>query len=65
MQPVSLYSFRKKVSLYKKNFNKYLRRVEKLKPQGLDDLEARGGIIAVDGDDEHGGVGDDAGSTER
>jgi len=38
MQPVSLYSFRKKVSLYKKFFDKYLRRVEKLKPEGLDDL---------------------------
>jgi Fe-S-cluster containining protein len=38
MQPVSLYSFRKKVSLYKKVFNKYLHRVAKLKPEGLDDL---------------------------
>ena len=38
MQPVNLFSFRKKVSLYRKFFNKYLRRVEKLKPQGLDDL---------------------------
>jgi len=38
MQPVNLFSFRKKVSLYKKIFIKYLRKVEKLKPQGLDDL---------------------------
>lgn len=38
MQPVSLFSFRKKVSLYKKAFIKYLGRVQKLKPQGLDDL---------------------------
>lgn len=38
MLPVNLYSFRKKVSLYKKYFNKYLRRVEKLQPAGLDDL---------------------------
>ena len=41
MQPVSLYSFRKKVSLYKKFFNKYLHKVEKLKPEGLDDLAER------------------------
>ena len=38
MQPVNLYSFRKKVSLYKKFFHKYLRRVERLKPEGLDIL---------------------------
>ena len=38
MLPVNLYSFRKKVSLYKKFFHKYLRRVEKLNPAGLDDL---------------------------
>lgn len=38
MQPVNLYSFRKKVSLYKKYFLRYLRRVQKLKPQGLDKL---------------------------
>jgi len=38
MQPVNLYSFRKKVSIYKKYFQKYLRRVEKLKPEGLDIL---------------------------
>lgn len=38
MLPVSLYSFRKKVSLYKKYFQKYLRMVERLKPAGLDDL---------------------------
>ena len=38
MLQVNLFSFRKKVSLYKKYFNKYLRRVEKLKPAGLDDL---------------------------
>src|SRR6516225_2726166 len=38
MQPVNLYSFRKKVSFYKKAFVKYLSRVQKLKPQGLDDL---------------------------
>jgi len=38
MQPVNLYSFRKKVSLYKKYFQKYLRRVEKLKPEDLDTL---------------------------
>lgn len=38
MQPVNLYSFRKKVSLYRKYFNKYLRRVAKLKPEGLDTL---------------------------
>jgi len=38
MLPVNLYSFRKKVSLYKKFFHKYLRRVEKLNPADLDDL---------------------------
>ena len=38
MQPVNLRSFRKKVSLYKKNFNTYLKRVAKLKPEGLDAL---------------------------
>lgn len=38
MQPINLYSFRKKVSIYKKYFIKYLRRVEKMKPEGLDDL---------------------------
>ena len=38
MLPVNLYSFRKKVSLYKKYFTSYLRRVEKLKPEGLDVL---------------------------
>ncbi|MEO8711495.1 MAG: YkgJ family cysteine cluster protein [Parafilimonas sp.] len=36
MQPVNLYSFRKKVSIYKKFFHKYLRRVAKLNPEGLD-----------------------------
>jgi uncharacterized protein len=36
MQPVNLYSFRKKVSLYKKYFTAWLRRVEKLKPKDLD-----------------------------
>lgn len=38
MLPVSLYSFRKKVSIYKKFFRRYLSKVEKLKPQGLDKL---------------------------
>ncbi len=38
MQPVSLFSFRKKVSLYKKAFKKYLGRIEKLKPKELDDV---------------------------
>jgi len=38
MQAVNLYSFRKRVSLYKKTLIKYLKRVEKLKPAGLDDL---------------------------
>jgi Fe-S-cluster containining protein len=38
MLPVNLFSFRKKVSLYKKHFIKYLRHIEKLKPAGLDDL---------------------------
>lgn len=38
MQPVNLFSFRKKVSFYRKIFLRYLRRVEKLKPQGLDKL---------------------------
>lgn len=38
MQPVNLYSFRKKVSLYKKVFYKYLGRIAKLKPPHLDDL---------------------------
>src|SRR3954464_4931136 len=38
MQPVSLYSFRKKVSIYKKLFRRYLSKVEKLKPAGLDKL---------------------------
>jgi Fe-S-cluster containining protein len=38
MQPVNLYSFRKKVSIYKKFFHKYLKRVEKLNPEGLDML---------------------------
>ena len=38
MQPVNLYSFRKKVSLYKKFFHNYLKRVEKLNPEGLDML---------------------------
>lgn len=41
MQPVNFYSFRKKVSLYKKYFLRYLRRVEKLKPYGLDDLSVK------------------------
>src|SRR5258706_16062946 len=41
MQPVNLYSFRKKVSLYKKLFSKYLRRIEKLPPRGLDKLTAQ------------------------
>ena len=38
MQPVNLRSFRKKVSLYNKIFRRYLGRVEKLKPAGLDKL---------------------------
>lgn len=38
MLPVNLYSFRKKVSLYKRYFKKYLRCVSKLKPTGLDKL---------------------------
>jgi Fe-S-cluster containining protein len=38
MQPVNLYSFRKKVSIYKNLFNKYLRKVEKAKPRNLDIL---------------------------
>jgi Fe-S-cluster containining protein len=38
MQPISLYSFRKKVSIYKKFFRRYLSKVEKLKPVGLDKL---------------------------
>jgi Fe-S-cluster containining protein len=38
MQPVNLWSFRKKVSLYKKIFSKYLRKVEKLPPRGLDKI---------------------------
>ena len=41
MQPVNFYSFRKKVSLYKKYFLRYLRRVEKLNPYGLDDLAVK------------------------
>ncbi|MFT4155937.1 YkgJ family cysteine cluster protein [Parafilimonas sp.] len=38
MQPVNFHSFRKKVGLYKKQFKRYLRQVQKIKPQGLDDL---------------------------
>src|SRR5436190_21561791 len=38
MQLVNLRSFRRKVSLYKKTFNTYLKRVAKLKPEGLDAL---------------------------
>jgi len=36
MQPVNLYSFRKKLSLRKKIFLKYLRRIEKKPPRALD-----------------------------
>jgi len=38
MQPINLRSFRKKVSLYNKIFRRYLGRIEKLKPAGLDML---------------------------
>lgn len=38
MQPVNLFSFRKKISLYKKLFTKYLKRLEKTNPKGLDNL---------------------------
>ncbi|WP_218148447.1 YkgJ family cysteine cluster protein [Parafilimonas terrae] len=38
MQPVNIYSFRKKVSIYKNQFVRYLKRVQKIQPQGLDDL---------------------------
>lgn len=38
MQPVNLYSFRKKVSIYKKTFRRFLGRVEKKNPRGLDQL---------------------------
>jgi hypothetical protein len=38
MQPVSLYSFRKKVSLYKKYLKRFLNKVEKNPPRDLDKL---------------------------
>lgn len=38
MQPVNFYSFRKKVSLYKKIFKKFLGRVEKKPPKNLDEM---------------------------
>ena len=38
MQPVNLYSFRKKVSLYKKIFKRFLTKVEKNPPRDLDKL---------------------------
>ena len=38
MQPVNLYSFRKKISLRKKIFSRYLRKIEKSPPRGLDKL---------------------------
>jgi len=38
MQPVNLYSFRKKVSLYKKLFKRFLTKVEKNPPRDLDKL---------------------------
>jgi Fe-S-cluster containining protein len=38
MQPVNLRSFRKKASLHKKQFAKYLSKVEKARPKGLDAL---------------------------
>ena len=38
MQPVNLYSFRKKLSLRKKIFSKYLKKIEKSPPRGLDKL---------------------------
>ena len=41
MQPVNLYSFRKKLSLRKKIFLKYLRRIERKAPHGLDDATSQ------------------------
>lgn len=38
MLPVNFYSFRKKISIYKKQFIRYLKQVQKIQPQGLDDL---------------------------
>jgi len=38
MQPVNLYSFRKKVSLYKKKLKRFLTKVEKNPPKDLDKL---------------------------
>lgn len=38
MQPVNLHSFRKKASFHKKQFTKFLSKVEKAKPKGLDAL---------------------------
>jgi Fe-S-cluster containining protein len=41
MQPVNLYSFRKKVSLYKKLFKRFLTKVERNPPRELDKLTER------------------------
>jgi len=41
MLPVNLYSFRKKVSLYKKNLKRFLGRLEKNPPPGLDKLSQK------------------------
>ena len=38
MLPVNLYSFRKKVALYKTLFTKYLKKLERVKPKILDNL---------------------------
>ena len=41
MLPVNLYSFRKKVSLYKRNLRRFLGRVERNPPLNLDKLSGK------------------------
>ena len=41
MQPVNIYSFRKKVSIYKNQFVRYLKRVQKIQPPTFNSKDIR------------------------